>query len=446
MKRLYLSLIGFMFIFSLVLTGCSSSKKEGEVTIEPMATVAPKNSNNDPFTIRVGTWFIDDRTYMKELKVNVEEAYKKIYPNAKIQWDILLSTTYADKLKAELASETAPDVFFHQIPLNQFVDAGYVADLSDQPWASTLHPGARTYTSVNGKVYAASLGLGTNGIWYNKKIFADLGLTTPKTWDEVLNVMDKIKAANIIPVGLGFKDLWTAQLFEQHMLQSILYGAEENYPKLLYDGKKKFTDAEFQTVMNRFQVMSEKGYFNKTALTMDWPQSAELFTSGKAAMIMQGNWMPSVAEDNFAKKGHARFEVGYFPIPDDKGYVNLNVSASESLSVNAKTKLMQQSKDLVSVFIKPDILGPYSIGNGSIPAINGMKLDYPSPAMNELLAVISSVPSNLNITNYITGTADISLAETVSKIVSGAKFKPADLQDAQDKMDKDKATIALPAD
>lgn len=452
MKKMSLSLISIVFLLTMVLSGCSSNSKKGaEATVKPSAeataTAAPtkvKDANQDPFTIRLGAWFIDDRPFMKEMKANVEKKYKEKYPNATIQWDILLGATYFDKIKAELASATAPDVFFSQNVLGQFAEAGYLTDLSDQPWAATLHPGAKIATAYKGKVYAAAVGLGGTGVWYNKKIFSDLGLTAPKSWNEFIQVLDKVKAANITPIGLGFKDLWTAQLFNQHMLQSVLYGADKQYPKMLYDGTKKINGPEVESVLKRFQLMTEKGYFNKTALTIDWPQSAELFTSGKSAMIVQGNWLPGVATDNFTKLGHAKFDIGYFPIPDDKGYVDLAVSAGESLSVNAKTKLPQQSKDLIAIMLSKEILGPFSIGNGSIPPIKGMKVEYPSPALNEFLAVIASVSSSNPFYSYISPSTDSALGGTVTKIVSGAKYSEADLKDAQSKMEKDKATVVLP--
>lgn len=457
MKKMVVSLICILFMFSVVLSGCGA-KNEATPTETPaaVATATPaveatavpeeKNINDEAFTIRLGAWFIDDRTFMKEFKSNVETKYKEKYPNATVQWDILLGATYFDKIKAELASDTAPDVFFSQNVLGSFVDAGYLTDLSDQPWAANLHPGAKPATTYKGKVYAGALGLGATGVWYNKKIFNDLGLTAPKTWDEFVQILDKIKAVGIIPIGLGFKDAWTAQLFYEHMGQSVYYGTDKDYAKKIYDGSIKLDSPEIQSVLNRFQLMTEKGYFNKTALSIDWPQSAELFTSGKSAMIVQGSWMPGVAEDNFTKLGHAKFDVGYLPVPDDKGYVNLAVGAGESLSVNAKSKLQQQSKDLISVILSEEVLAPFSIGNGSIPAISGMKVAYTNPALNELLDAISKAESNISFASYIAASAEGSIVETVTKTVSGAKFNSKDLQDAVDKMEKDKATIILPAE
>ena len=51
------------------------------------------------------------------------------------------------------------------------------------------------------------------GILYNKKIYAELGLSVPKSWAEFMANNEKIKAAGKAPVIQTFGDTWTSQLF-----------------------------------------------------------------------------------------------------------------------------------------------------------------------------------------------------------------------------------------
>ena len=52
------------------------------------------------------------------------------------------------------------------------------------------------------------------GILYNKKIYAELGLTVPKTWAEFVANNEKIKAAGKSRRSMQtFGDTWTSQLF-----------------------------------------------------------------------------------------------------------------------------------------------------------------------------------------------------------------------------------------
>ncbi|MCD9026413.1 ABC transporter substrate-binding protein [Cohnella silvisoli] len=457
MKRT-LSLTAVLLVFAVMLAACGGSGSSGNGETQSASAESGTSTNagstgekneetaasGEPFVIRLGSWFIDDRQHMTDFKANVEKAFKEKYPNGTIQWDILLSATYMDKLKAELASETAPDVFFHQNTLGQYAEAGYLMDLSGEPWAGKLRPGSKIATHYKGKVYGASMALNAVGVWYNKKIFSDLGLSVPKTWAEFIDMAEKIKAGGITPIALGFKDLWTANLFLELVVQSIGYESSPTYGKDLYDGTKKLNGEEMQSAMRKFEDMTKREFFNKTALSLDWPQSAELFSSGKAAMIVQGPWMPGVAADNFAKYGFEAFEVGYMPIPTESGYYNLNISAGESLSINVNTKHQQAAKDLVSIIVSPEVLGPFSEGNGSIPALDGVEATYPTPALNEMLAAVNNGQTSPGYSSFIPVSAATVTQETVTKIVSGVNFNPNDLKEAQNKLEKDKGTVILP--
>lgn len=448
-KRLLISL---MLIVAVIMAGCSSNNNNGagnatetsQATSKAEPTVKAAGGSDEAFTIRLGGWFIDDRTFMQEFKANVEKKYKEKYPNATIQWDILLGATYFDRLKAELASNTAPDVFFHQNTVNQYAEVDYLVDLSDQPWVSQLSPGTRPATTVNGKIFGGTLGLSGAGVWYNKQIFNDLGLAAPATYAEFLALCEQIKAADKTPIVLGFKDTWTVGLFMSNFFSSVLNGIDPTFNKQLYDGEKSLEGEEIQALLNKVQNLTEKGYFNKTALSIDWPQSSDEFTSGNAAMIVQGAWLPGAAEENFTKKGHSRFDIGYFEFPDDNGFYSINLSPSETLSLNAKSKLQQQGKDLIAIIMNEDILGPYSVGNGSLPPLEGMNVTYSNTAMNEFLAAVNKGKTMYGFEAFISSSAETSLMETMTKIVSGAKYSPADLKDAQTKHEKDKATRVLP--
>ncbi|MFC5404370.1 ABC transporter substrate-binding protein [Cohnella soli] len=455
MKRKMMLLVSLTIVLATLISACGanksnesqSSQTQDSGTSEASATsTGSAGGTGDPFTIRIGAWFIDDRPFMQEFKTNVEKAYKKIYPNADIQWDITLGDTYADKLKAELASNTAPDVFFHQGKTATFGEVGYLADLSGESWASKLNPGTKSAFSYKDTVYALPMGIASSGIWYNKKIFADLGIEVPKSWAEMESAFAKIKDAGITPVAAGFKDAWTASMTFNLWMQPYGNESSPTYGKDLYEGKKRLDGPEVQAVMTHLQEMVDKGYLNKTALSIDWPQSAELFTSGKAAMIVQGPWMPGTAQENFEKKGHAAFELGYFPFRTDKGYAKLSLGIDQSLSVNAKTKLLQQAKDLVGVISSPEIYGPFNIGSGTVPAIQGMQLDYPNSALNDLLKVVDETDSGMGYEAYVPASAMTSLVETFTKVASGIKFNPKDLLEAQKKLEKDKGTVIVPAE
>jgi len=127
-----------------------------------------------------------------------------------------------------------------------------------------------------------------HGFFYNKKIFAELGLTPPATEADFFATLDKVKAnGKYAPIALGTADQWETN-------QIVFTGIGPNYWKgeegrrALIAGKKKFTDPEFIDVwstMAKWSAYLPKGYQAQT-----YGDSQNLFGSGKAAIYPAGSW------------------------------------------------------------------------------------------------------------------------------------------------------------
>jgi len=451
--------MGLMLIlcFGLVLSACggnknnnaspspSASEAPSASSSESTSEEAPKAGSDKAFTIRVGAWFIDDRSYQVAFKQGIEDKYKELYPNAKIQWDITLGLPYFDKLKAQLASRSAPDVIFYQN--QEYVVDGYLEDLSNEPWVARLNEAGQTdlQTHFQGKTYALPMGGSIGGgVWYNKKIFEDLGLQPPKTTQEFMDVAEAIKQAGITPIALGFKDAWTAQMFASNWLQPYLFSEDPDFGLKIYNGEKQLDDPLIQEVFLNFQKMKENDYFNKNALSIDWPQSAQLFAKGEAAMIIQGPWMPGANKENIANGGFESFDIGFFPLMDDKGNTAMIVGSNEALGVNAQTELMQEAKDLVNVVSSPELYGPYLVGGGALTMLSDVSVTYDDPVVSEVQEAVSKKSLPVRLENYLPTSGANALIDVTTKVVSGVKFTPADLKPMIDSLERDKATVTLP--
>ena len=87
-------------------------------------------------------------------------------------------------------------------------------DVSAEPWIANINESYIPTVSSGDAIFGApsETAMG-GGILYNRKIYADLGLSVPKSWDEFMANNEKIKAAGIAPVIQTFGDTWTSQLF-----------------------------------------------------------------------------------------------------------------------------------------------------------------------------------------------------------------------------------------
>jgi raffinose/stachyose/melibiose transport system substrate-binding protein len=431
------ALVMILSVGMLAATACGDAREVEE------------GSNIEAFTIRVGAWFIDDREFMKQFQANTEQAYKKLYPHATIQWEITLGNAYFGKLETQLASNSAPDVIFHQQVVSM-IEAGYLSDLSSEPWAFRFIPQIQQFLTYNsdkdefkiydGKVYAASMGVGIRGYWYNKTLFEQLGLKAPKNMQELLEICARLKKDGYLPLAAGHKDRWSLVMHFETLLQSVGYGADLSYGVGLTEGRNRLDGDEVASTMQFFETLYEREYLNRNALSIDWMQSLELFTSQQAAMIMQGPWLPGTVESKISSDAE-RFELGFFPISDENGYYDLEFVSDQYVSVNAASKLQEESKALIGAMLSDDAYLPFARENGLLPAIEGLRPSFGNPVMEEVFRYAEQAETNQRWTSFISTESHNLLLEEAQNILMGVPFERVNLVPAQKKLEEKLAVL-----
>lgn len=195
---------------------------------------------------------------------DINQRFHKENPNITVQFSSTPTDQYQTVLKANLASGDAPDVFgtFPGTVMYPYAKVGYLADLTSQPWVSRLTSGAKGVASYQGKVYALPADQNVIGVVYNKKMFSDLGLSTPTTWSDFLQVCDKIKRANITPLAPGIKDQWVDQLIPYSMAPTAIYRVNPQFDQQMFQGQQKFVNSPWTQMMNDYMNLNKRGYFN----------------------------------------------------------------------------------------------------------------------------------------------------------------------------------------
>ena len=143
------------------------------------------------------------------------------------------------------SASTAPNVMYEDTFLvNSDVAAGYLAPINSYlaKWSGwkEFSPAAQAAAKgANGKIYGVSMGTDTRGLYYNKQIFAKVGLPVPwhpTSWAQVLAAAETIKAKDpgVTPInvygGMGEGEGSTMQGFEM-----FLYGTNN----WLWDSKHR---------------------------------------------------------------------------------------------------------------------------------------------------------------------------------------------------------------
>ncbi|MBV2155680.1 ABC transporter substrate-binding protein [Kitasatospora sp. SUK 42] len=133
---------------------------------------------------------------------DVVAAFNASHPDIKVDYQEIPSGVaggYA-KISNAVKAGNAPDVFNVEYPqLPDFVSQGAVQDITslvpDGLRAKYL-PQAAELTTLGGREWALPLDAAPQAFYYRKDLFAQAGITPPKTWPEFRAAAEKLKQAN----------------------------------------------------------------------------------------------------------------------------------------------------------------------------------------------------------------------------------------------------------
>lgn len=187
-------------------------------------------------------------------------------------------------------------------------------------WDKIFHDGAYSTNYVDGFGHAAfNYGWYAFTPFYNKVIFAKVGVTPPGTMDEYWKMCEKIKKAGYEVMAMGGKDAWPFHLAWNQMIGRYLPSKDaEKLNNFSVTPGRTAEDAEIfrsEGAIKTWQFMADmnsKGYFSPGVNSLDWLDSNERFASGKAAMIF--GFVPFTFVD--ARAQDPDFPVDYFIMPD----------------------------------------------------------------------------------------------------------------------------------
>jgi raffinose/stachyose/melibiose transport system substrate-binding protein len=345
-----------MLLLAISLAACgsggsdSASKNPGQD--------AGKNSDKAPIKLSLWGW-VNDQTAEKTkfLDPALKEFNAQNDYNATIEYQSFESNAYKTKITTEVAANNAPDMFFTWEAgfMAPFVKSGNVIPLDDllSSDSSKFVKGIFDQVSFDGKIYAMPLAQSSQLIYYNKEIFANNGLSVPKTMDDLINVVQALKTKGITPFALGNKDIWTGGLYLNTL--AYRYGGKEAFTDAL-SGKIPFTDDIFVKAAGDFRKLVDAGAFAKDANSASSDDAKQQFLQSKAAMWVMGTWeMGGLASKTDASNGVENplyGKVGLFNWPAvNGGKTDQNawiVAPDYSIAISKNVK----NKDAAAAFMK----------------------------------------------------------------------------------------------
>jgi glucose/mannose transport system substrate-binding protein len=221
---------------------------------------------------------------------------------------------------------------------------------------------------------------GQNWLWISKSALSKAGAEEPTDWDDVFPVLDKLKAAGLIPLAFSGQKVW-----ERNLFNAVLVGKGGNALWASIYGKRDAAaakSAEFAAVADTYARL--RGYVDPGAPGRNWNDATNLVIQDKAGMQIMGDW----AKGEFAAAGQtAGKEFDCAILSKEGGYVmGGDVFAFPKL----KDPAQQQAQLLLAkVMLEPETQIRFSQKKGSIPVrldLDVSSLDACAQKAEKLLA------------------------------------------------------------
>ena len=284
----------------LTLTACSSGSTPGSPNTTSSAPAAA-NSDSSPVTAASAApalsgsltiWNrgpIDDTTALKPLI----DGFKKKYPTVTINAVAQPGDNYFAVLQAAVIGSKGPDIASMFPGGYQVQFQNKMLDLNKYISQSELKAVGAQYYAQDGDLTKATYGVPVTssfyGLFYNKKVLSNLGVTTfPTTWAELDAACAKVKAAGKTCIGYG-SDSGSGG-FPSFLDWSYLVGAASDLKDwdAMLTGTQKYANPAVTAQITKWAALRTNGYTNQDVLT--WRGVKAGFADGSVAMVMGGSW------------------------------------------------------------------------------------------------------------------------------------------------------------
>ncbi|MGW3678914.1 ABC transporter substrate-binding protein [Streptomyces prasinus] len=294
--------------------------------------------------------------------------------DVKVVLDTIPGADYQKKLQTIISTPQAPDVFFNWgggsikpfvkadllMPLDDFIKKN--PDLEDK-----FLPSVFNNAVVDGKPYGIPM-RGTQPVllFHNKKVLDKAGVTPPKTWDELLDAVGKLKDEGVTPIALGGGDIWPTQMWFQYLFDRV--AGPGLFEKAVGGDKSAWESADSKKALSMIRELVDAGAFGKNYDSVKYTNggSVQLVSSGKAGFELMGSWYYSqqlTDHEAFAEK-----DLGYTAFPTVEGGkgdpANVAGNTNNYYSVMKKTKHPEAVAEFLELMYSDDFVkAQLEIGN-----------------------------------------------------------------------------------
>jgi multiple sugar transport system substrate-binding protein len=339
------------------------------VTLVSLGSVAPAASAPGT-TITWWSHFASAPNNQKVL-LNAAHRYEQAHPGVTVKITFYEKEQLILALRAAFAAgQSTPDVYYYDNDMSEFITAGYAADLSaginwsnEEPWAKEYFHRAGPGGKVG--VWVLPIEKDTDELYYNKKMFSDLGVNVPSSNYQLPQAaftaaVQKCVATghSAFAVGVGDRPYPGTYITNYLLLHKL--GAKDLLDLWSGGGRVTWDDPRVQEVLTYERKLVDMKAFPASMSSMKLAESHIFFhTQQKACMMPVGSWYTSRAFEPPDKSGQP---ASFYPILGMMNYPALPGGAGNNLkfmqvdsgvAINPKSAHMEEARALFNVIATP---------------------------------------------------------------------------------------------
>ncbi|HEX7040282.1 MAG TPA: extracellular solute-binding protein [Trueperaceae bacterium] len=268
------------------------------------------------------------------------EAFRAENPDIDVEFTPYLNTEYNTILATALQGGGGPDIVHLRAygGMEPLAQAGYLVRLDDKvPALADFDPGilAGATNRADGGVYGVPFALQTVQVLYNERIFEELGLEEPQTWDEFLAVAQALKDAGYQALANGAMEPWTVEtLFGG--VGPTFYGGDEFF-QAITSGETDFTDPRFSAALEK--MVELEPYLADNYMGVAYTDMQSMFAFEQAGMFIGGSY-----ELGTLRQLNPDLRIGAFPVPGDApGDGRISYYVDGSYGINAASPHQEEA-------------------------------------------------------------------------------------------------------
>jgi glucose/mannose transport system substrate-binding protein len=301
-------------------------------------------------------------------------------------------------LKARITAGIPPDTFqtLGGAELKDYVDSGVLEPLDDfyaeQDYASKIPGPLLKAVTIDGHPYSVPLNMHLENIlYYNLKLFEELGLSAPTSYEELIAACDAIKAAkpDMICLEVGSKDNWS----DVFVLDTIMLelGGPQYYVDFFKGNIDVANDPIFRESLEKFAALQQYANMSDHS-SLTWDQAVGAVGAEQAAMTIMGTW--AIGAFTKGSNWQPGVDFGAVNYPTKPERILLFHPDTYGCTVGAPDP--EECKQWLSVVASPELQIPTDVTQGGLFARTDIDpTEFPDPIRQEMQQFVAANPDKL---------------------------------------------------